>query len=144
MPALLNRFSRRAQSLYHIGNQRARHLSLFYAVKKNRTKTKNEPESKTPPDNLTAAQKVIFAEFLPYLEDSTPPQIVETIAATLGRIREARAILARESLVIVSHNGQKISHPALKIEVLATKTLDLLMGNWARTHYEPENRNVSQ
>ena len=81
---------------------------------------------------------------MPYLEESTPPQIVETIAATLGRIREARAILARESLVIVSHNGQKVSHPALKIEVLATKTLDLLMGNWARTHYEPENSNVLQ
>ena len=113
-------------------------------MKKKRTKTKNEPKSKTPPDNLTTEQKAIFAEVLPYLEDSTPPQIVETIAATLGRIREARAILARESLVIVSHNGQKVSHPALKIEVLATKTLDLLMGNWARTHYEPENSNVLQ
>ena len=97
-----------------------------------------------PPDNLIASQKAIFAEVFPYLEESTLPQIVETIAATLGRIREARAILARESLVIVSHNGQKVNHPALKIEVLATKTLDLLMGNWARTHYEPENKNVLQ
>ena len=69
--------------------------------------------ARKPPKHLTVDQKAICAEITLVLEDSTWPQVVEIIAITIGIIREARSILARDSVVIVTAKGEKAAHPAL-------------------------------
>ena len=82
-----------------------------------------------PPKHLTADQKAIYAEIMPILDEMTPPHIVETIAATLGIIHDARAILGAETVTIVNSKGELAAHPALETVATATKTFDLLIYN---------------
>ena len=65
------------------------------------------------------------------MEPSTPPQVAESIAIQIGIIREAREILAADTVIIVTQKGEKSAHPALEIAANATNTLDFLMGNWS-------------
>ena len=66
-----------------------------------------------------------FLNILPFLEgESTPPQIVETIATTLGILRQTRAVLAAESITSETSKGKNAAHPALDIVVGSSGSVD--------------------
>lgn len=53
--------------------------------------------------------------------DNTPPSIIELIARQLDRAEDARDRLGREGIVVRDMKGSVIAHPAVQIELSATK-----------------------
>ena len=57
----------------------------------------------------------------------TPDAIVEAIATQIGRMREARERIEAEGAVVRDVKGSVIAHPAIKIEMEASKAAATLL-----------------
>lgn len=61
-------------------------------------------------DRLRAAHRI---------HDAGPLELLQSAAESWDRCREARAILAAEGLVVTDRFGQRVPHPAIRIEASA-------------------------
>ena len=59
--------------------------------------------------------------------EKTPESIIETIATQLDRLNEAKERIDQEGVVVRDLKGSVIPHPAIKIEIDATKLLSELL-----------------
>jgi hypothetical protein len=59
---------------------------------------------------------------------STPESIIQAIATQMDRLDEARRRIDEEGIVVRDLTGSVIEHPAIKVELNATKMLSDLMG----------------
>jgi len=62
------------------------------------------------------------------LDPKTPPEIVSLIESQVVRARDASARIGEEGLVVRDMRGSVIAHPAIAIEVAATKLISELIG----------------
>lgn len=69
-----------------------------------------------------------FERVLRQVRDTTPEAIVKLIAAQLDRCDEAAKRIEKEGSVVRDTKGSVIAHPAIAIELAATKSAaDLLL-----------------
>ncbi len=66
------------------------------------------------------------------VKEVTPESIVDAIAAQLDRLDEAKFRIKNEGIVVRDMKGSVIAHPAIKIEIDATKLIADLLGKHRR------------
>jgi len=62
------------------------------------------------------------------VRDNTPASVIELIARQLDRADDAKARIEKEGSVVRDMKGSVIPHPAIAIELAATKTAADLLG----------------
>lgn len=85
------------------------------------------PTQPTPSNESTGHHlRLVTEQTNPY----TPPTIRHLIARQLDRAKEAADRIEREGTVVRDAKGAVMAHPAIAIEIQATKVAADLLGKW--------------
>jgi len=83
------------------------------------------------PAHLSEPLKSIRRQILPTLSSNTPPAVIESICAQIKTLRDARALIERDGIVVNDARNNAVEHPALSIERAALKLVSDLNKTWA-------------
>lgn len=83
------------------------------------------------PVHLTPELKEIWREVVPTLYGDTPPAVIEAICGQIKTMRDARALVEKDGLVVTDGKNNAVEHPAIAIEQRTLKHISELNKTWA-------------
>lgn len=83
------------------------------------------------PVHLTPGLKEIWKEIVPTLYVDTPPAVVDAICTQVKTMRDARALIEKDGVVVTDGKNNAVEHPAIAIEQKTLKHISDLNKVWA-------------
>lgn len=83
------------------------------------------------PAHLTPQLKEIWKEIAPTLYIDTPPAVIEAICSQVKTMRDARALIEKDGVVVTDGKNNAVEHPAIAIEQRTLKHISELNKTWA-------------
>ena len=90
------------------------------------------PPTPKPPKHLSKPLAAIWSELAPTLTEFAPLSIIEALAVQTKTLRDARAAIDADGLIVRDVKQNAVEHPALAIERAAIAQIHQLNKEWAR------------
>lgn len=90
-----------------------------------------DDEGITIPAHLTPALRAIWDEVIQTVYDDTPPAVVESLCTQIKTMRDARALIEKDGIIVTDGKNNAVEHPALAIERATMKAISEMNKVWA-------------
>lgn len=85
-----------------------------------------------PPEPLDSTLHAIWQEVADDLKDKTPAAIVESICTQIKAMRDIRALIDTDGVMVRDGKNNPVPHPGLQMERDAQKHLAAMMNMWIK------------